>query len=385
MTKQQKTLKILQIGKFYPIRGGVEKVMYDLTLGLSEQQVHCDMLCASTEDYPATDIILNDYARLMIVPTAYKLAATMLAPRLISRLRRVAHHYHIIHIHHPDPMAALALYLSGYKGEVVLHWHSDIIKQKVLLHLYAPLQRWLIRRAARIVGTSPVYVQESPFLKNVQNKIDYIPIGIETMPADQELIKTIKARYGQKKIVFSLGRLVDYKGYTYLIQAAQFLPEDVQIIIGGKGPMKQELTDLIQTLGVAAKVVLIDFIPDQDLAGYYGASDLFCLSSIMKTEAFAIVQIEAMSFGKPVVSTQIPGSGVSWVNKHGESGLTVPIADAVGLATAINAMLKDNRLYKSLSDGASTRFSNLFTRQSMIEKSIQLYTNIMECTFKNNV
>lgn len=74
-------------------------------------------------------------------------------------------------------MAAFALRFSGYKGKVILHWHSDIVKQKYLLKLYKPFQDWLIKRADLIVGTSPIYVQESPFLKNVQNKIACLPIG----------------------------------------------------------------------------------------------------------------------------------------------------------------------------------------------------------------
>ena len=177
--------RILQIGKFYPIRGGVEKVMYDLMVGLSKRQIHCDMLCASTENFAAGTIEINEYARVIVVPTQVKLAATMLAPAMISKLRRIHKDYDLIHIHHPDPMACLALFLSGYKGKVVLHWHSDIVKQKKLLMLYKPLQDWLIKRADSIVGTSPTYVQESPFLEKVQHKVTYIPIGVEELRADE--------------------------------------------------------------------------------------------------------------------------------------------------------------------------------------------------------
>lgn len=95
----------------------------------------------------------------------------MLSPAMIFRLRKINKEYDIIHIHHPDPMACLALFLSGYKGPVVLHWHSDILKQKMLLKLYSPLQNWLLRRAKVIVGTTPVYVQESPFWKTYSAKL----------------------------------------------------------------------------------------------------------------------------------------------------------------------------------------------------------------------
>ena len=103
----KRNLKVLQLGKFYPIRGGVEKVMYDLMNGLSEKGVHCDMLCAADGKKGYT-LFLNQYARLIACPSWTKLAATMIAPAMIVRLRRICDEYDIIHVHHPDPMACLA-------------------------------------------------------------------------------------------------------------------------------------------------------------------------------------------------------------------------------------------------------------------------------------
>ncbi|PRD48219.1 glycosyltransferase [Sphingobacterium haloxyli] len=369
-------MNILQLGKFYPIRGGVEKVMYDLTLGLSERKVHCDMLCASTEDYPAETIKLNAYGEVMVLPTRLKLAATMLAPKMILKLRRIAKYYDIIHIHHPDPMACLALFLSGYKGKVVLHWHSDILKQKTLLKLYAPLQTWLIRRADSIVGTTPVYVAESPFLQNVKHKISYIPIGVSPLKSDKEEVAHIRERYGHKHLIFSLGRLVEYKGYEYLIRAVADLEDGFHLLIGGKGPLKTSLEALIQKLGVKDRVTLLGFIPDEEIANYYDATDIFCLSSIRKTEAFAIVQIEAMSFGKPIISTHIPGSGVSWVNKDGVSGLVVERENPEVLAHAINKITADPVLKRQLSEGSRKRYEAYFTRHKMVEKSLEVYDRL---------
>lgn len=151
-------MKILELGKFYPIRGGVEKVMWDITNGVSQRGVDCDMLCACEEPQV---ISLNEHGRVICVRSLKKVAATMIAPAMISWLRKHRKEYDVIHIHHPDPMACLALFLSGYKGRVILHWHSDILKQKTLMKFYKPLQSWLIRRADSIVGTTPVYVAES--------------------------------------------------------------------------------------------------------------------------------------------------------------------------------------------------------------------------------
>ena len=376
--KNNNQIKILQLGKFYPIRGGVEKVMYDLMLGLSEEKLYCDMLCASTEDYPAGIININPYAKLIVEATKVKLAATMLAPSLIIRLRKIAKDYDIIHIHHPDPMASLALFLSGYKGKVVLHWHSDILKQKTLLKLYKPLQDWLIKRADVIVGTTPVYVKESPFLNKVQHKIDYIPIGVEPLVADKEKAEKLKQKYKNKHIVFSLGRLVEYKGYEYLIKAAQHLDENYQIIIGGKGPLMESLTNLIAELGVQDRVTLLGFVEDEDIPDYFEVCDMFCLSSIWKTEAFAIVQIEAMSCGKPIVCTHIPASGVSWVNQNEVSGLVVEAEDEVALANAIKRISTDANLQKKLSEGSKNRYEEYFTRKKMTEKCLDIYKDVLK-------
>ena len=369
-------MKILQLGKFYPVRGGVEKVMYDLTVGLSERGIYCDMLCASTEDYPAETIVLNEYAKVMVMPTAMKLAATMLAPAMIKRLRQIAQYYDVVHIHHPDPMAALALYMSGYKGKVLLHWHADILKQKALLKLYEPLQAWLIKRADRIVGTSPVYVAESPFLKAVQDKVNYIPIGIRELASDTEKVDAIRGKYVNKTIIFSLGRLVEYKGYEYLIRSAALLDDSFHILIGGKGPLEGHLMKLIGELGVANKVSLLGYIADEDMGSYYKAADIFCLSSIWKTEAFAIVQLEAMAFGKPIVSAHIPESGVSWVNQDGSSGLQVQRESPQELADAFKKIADDSSLYQRLAVGSRKRYESYFTRDKMIDKSLEIYCKL---------
>ena len=372
-------MKILQIGKFYPIRGGVEKVMYDLTMGISCRNIPCDMLCAVTERHKPGIIPLNDYARLFCMPTWIKWSATMIAPAMITRLRKIQQEYDIIHIHHPDPMACLALFLSGYKGEVVLHWHSDIVKQKVLLRLYALLQRWLIKRADVIAGTSPVYVQHSSFLKHVQDKVTHIPIGIDRMIVDPDRVSQIKEQYAGKKIVFSLGRLVEYKGYEYLIKAARYLDDNYIILIGGGGPLKDGLQQLIDSQGVSGKVKLIGFVPDdEEVAAYFMACDVFCLSSIWKTEAFGIVQIEAMSCGKPVIATCVEESGVSWVNADGVSGYNVEPENAEALAGAIKRIFSDPMRYAELSAGASQRYEAMFTREKMVDKCLNLYNDLLK-------
>ena len=248
----------------------------------------------------------------------------------------------------------------------------------MLLKLYSPLQNWLLRRAKVIVGTTPVYVQESPFLENIQRKVISVPIGIDEMKPVPGRVAQIKERYAGKKIIFSLGRLVEYKGYEYLIKASQKLNDDYIILIGGKGPLQEYLQSLIDELGVRKKVKLLGFIDDKDLPDYFGACDLFCLSSIWKTEAFGIVQIEAMSCGKPVIAMNIPESGVSWVNINRFSGINVKPEDADALAEAITAVLTDECLYEELARGARRRYETMFTKELMTELCLNLYSGVLD-------
>lgn len=367
--------KILQLGKFYPILGGVEKVMYDLSTGLSGRGIRCDMLCASSYGGSRT-IALDGLSRVIVCHTWFSASGTMIAPGMASALSRLCREYDIIHVHHPDPMACLALYLSGYKGKVVLHWHSDILKQKSMLRFYRPLQDWLIRRADVIVGTTPVYLSGSPWLSGVQHKTACLPIGVDMRLPDEKQVACLRQRYAGKKVIFSLGRLVPYKGYKYLVDAARHLSDDYVVLIGGHGPLFYDLMAEIETWGLEDKVKLLGHIPDEELPAYFGACDLFCLSSVQKNEAFGIVQIEAMSLGKPVVATRIPHSGVSWVNAHGVSGLNVEPCDSLRLAEAIRAVLSDESAYAAYSEGARRRYRELFTKEMMIDKVITIYDKL---------
>lgn len=369
-------MRVLQLGKFYPIRGGVEKVMWDVASGLSSEGFACDMLCADADSSlkENKEIAFDGPGRCIVVPALGKFAATMISPKMVKWLRKHKDEYDVVHVHHPDPMACLALKVSGYKGKVVLHWHSDILKQKFFLKLYKPLQNWMIRRADRIVCTSPVYAKGSEALSNVQGKVSVVPIGVEPVKTDEEGAARIKNRFEGKKIVYSLGRLVGYKGYQYLVEAASFLTDDYVVVIGGEGPLREELEKQIADLNLQEKVKLIGRVADEDFEAWYGACSLFCLSSIWKTEAFAIVQIEAMSSGKPVVATKIKGSGVSWVNEDGVSGINVEPEDPKALAEAIMEVCGEG--YENYCAGAKERYKTMFTRKGMIDNCLKLYETL---------
>ena len=367
---------ILHLGKFYPFNGGMEKAILDIVEDFSSRGTTCDLLCIATGKPGETK--LNNHGHIYMMPSILHFNSVSISPAMIGTLRKICNRYDIIHIHCPNPMANLALFLSGYKGKVVLHWHSDILRQKITLKLYKPLQTWLINRADVIIGTSPVYLDKSPFLQGAKSKAKAVPLGVERVNPSPEGAKAIKARYAGRKIVFALGRLVEYKGFKYLIDAARFLNDNFVILIGGTGPLYSQLDQQIKAGNLQDKVKLLGYVPDSEVNDYYGACDLFCLSSIWKTEAFGMVQIEAMSCGKPVVATNIEGSGVPWVNKDGYSGLNVEPENPEALARAIMKITESEETYKTFSAHALQRYNEMFSKKKMLEEYEKIYTSLVE-------
>ena len=371
-------MRILHIGKFYPpYFGGIEKVNYDIVEGLNIEGVQTDVLCSNHDKGNAfSEIPYKTYRS----HTFKVIASTPLSCSLITTLREIQDNYDIIHVHLPNPMANLAIFLTQPRAKIILHWHSDIIKQKSLLILYSPLQSWLLKRADKIVITTPTYLEGSNTLKKYKNKISCIPIGVDSqeLSIDWNTLNILKNKYQGNKIVFSLGRLVYYKGFEYLIDAARFLPNDIIILIAGIGELKEKLQEHISKHNLQDRVKLLGKIPFEELGAYYQLCDIFCLPSTERSEAFGVVQIEAMAFGKPVISTSIKGSGVDWVNLNNVSGIIVPPKDTNRLAEAIMELLTDEKKYQLLSIGAKKRYEEVFTKDKMVDSFKSLYLEILE-------
>jgi len=372
-------MKILQLGKFYPPdTGGMETALYNITEELNQRGIQCDVLCANKEKKYRNDL-LNGYK--VIRTSSYGIvASTSISPQMIRELKKVIANYDILHIHHPNPTANLALFMANPKKQkVVIHWHSDIIKQQLELRFYKPLLIWMLKKADVIIGTSQKYIDESLQLKDFKNKCVPIPIGIKKndIGVDENKFEEIKVRFKNKKIIFSLGRFIYYKGFEYLIESAKYLPDNYVILLGGDGELKEKYEQIIRENGLSEKVFLVGKIDQKDLGSYYEACDLFCLPSIAKSEAYGIVMIEAMSFGKPVVATKIKGSGTDWVNQDGITGLNVNPEDAEQLAKAFQTILENPAMYQKFSENAHHRYLNEFTIETEIEKLIKVYRTIL--------
>lgn len=252
---------------------------------------------------------------------------------------------------------------------MIVHWHSDIIKQKILKIPFIPIQNHLLHCCDKIFTTSPVYSDYSKDLRKYKNKVEVLPIGIDSsrMSVNNIYLKKMKEKYNGKFVIFSLGRHVYYKGFSYLIESARYLPDNYIILIGGEGELTHVLQKKIDSLNLNDKVQLIGKIPPDTLSTYYFFADIFCLPSIERSEAYGVVQLEAMACGTPVVSTNIEGSGVPWVNKHNTSGLIVSIKSPESLAKSFK-YLNANPLNK---ENIVKFFHDNYTREIMVDRLIK--------------
>lgn len=369
-------MKVLQLGRYYPPHvGGIETVLFEITEGLNAKGLQCDVLCSNQSN--ALEISLTNGYKIIRAPSYAQILSTSISPSLIFQLRRIIQQYDVIHLHHPDPMATVALLLSRPSQKIVVHWHSDIIRQKLALFFYRPIQEKLLRRSDRIIVTSKNYLDTSQHLLHFKEKAVVIPIGINAgMVANKEKLAELKARFANKTVVFGLGRHVYYKGFEYLIDSAGYLDDSFVIIIGGDGPLTPSLIKRVEEKGLGSKVVFTGRISESEIHSYFELCDIFCLSSIERTEAFGVVLLEAMSLGKPLVATNIPGSGANWINQHNHTGLNVEPKDAQALAQAFLSIISNEVLRKSFAQKSKERYYEKFTRDAMVTQIISMYSSM---------
>ncbi|MDH4094666.1 MAG: glycosyltransferase [Betaproteobacteria bacterium] len=370
-------LRVLQHIKFFrTTHGGMERVVEDLVPELNGRpDLEADVLCQGPE---RRQYALAPRGTVYQVRSDFAFSNASLSWQDLRTWQRIAPRYDIVHVHAPWPQSDLNLLLSHYDGAVVVHWHRDIVRQRKLYALYRPLERWLLRRADRICVTSPKLLAESAALEGFRDKAMAIPIGTgEAAHAiGEDEAAALRARHAGRALVFALGRLVPYKGFEYLVRSAAELSSNGQILIAGEGPLRRDLESLIEALAVHDRVRLLGSVTDREVELYMRACDVFCLPSADKSEAFGIVQVEAMRAARPVVSTRIHGSGIDWVNQDGVTGLTVEPCRPHDLAHALNRLLDDGRLARTLGENGRRRFEELFTTSRMARQVREMYLSL---------
>lgn len=377
--------RVLHIGKFYPPdNGGIESVTASLARGAAKAGHSVGIHCF--EEHGKGDSV-DGAVQVYRVQQAIKLASQPLGLSYLWRGWSLARKADLIHVHAPNMLGALLTLFMPSRVKVVIHWHSDVVGKGLLGRVLAPLEAAMLRRADRIMCTSQLYADASLTVRPFGEKVSVVPLGVpdqRDFPVKSQgelsrgqLPPMLASHIQGRPFVLSVGRLVPYKGYVDLIDAAKLMHKDAAIVIVGGGPLEKQLQGRIDQLGLQDRIMLAGRVADQTLSALLSMATVFCMPSNERSEAFGVALLEAMMWGLPVVATQIPGSGVPWVNSHGESGINVPPNDPSSLSTALDDLLSNKDWRDKLAAGARARYEALFTEQKTVDMTLSLYQEVV--------
>lgn len=388
-TNERRPLRICHFGKYYPpAAGGMESHVQTLARAQAELGAEVQVVCVNHRDAAGRDVTWQPFRSTPTVRERDgKVAVTRVGrwaalarmdlcpelPWILRALQRTG--VDVFHLHTPNPTMLGVMAVGGRTPLVITH-HSDVIRQTLLRFAQRPLEWWVYRRAARILATSTAYMAGSAFLQRCPGKTQPLPLGIAIEPylTPSPLALEHAARWRSElgaPLWLAVGRLVYYKGLPTAIEALAQAPG--KLLLVGTGPLESDLRALAARHGVSDRIIWRSYLDADELTGAYHAATALWLPSNERSEGFGLVQVEALASGCPVINTAIPGSGVAWVSRHEETGLTVPVNDAAALAAAARRLLEEPTLRERLGEGGRRRAQEEFGDRRMAERSLDCY------------
>lgn len=355
--------RILEVNKFYaPHIGGIETIVRQRVQYLAAQpdnEVHV-LVCQEQGEGDTSRI---DGAEVIRCGSLGTWRSCPVSGEFFRRFREQAKWADVVEIHTPFPPADLACLLSGSGCRVVVSWHSDVIRQRLLLPAYKPILRRFLQRADVILTATQGHIDGSAFLLEFREKCRVLPYPLDASVYRQTPKRPIlhtASPYSLK--VLYVGRLVWYKGVTHLIRAFRQV-QGCELFLCGTGPLE----DMLRREAEGLPVHFLGRLTGSELRDAYADCDLFVLPSSERAEAFGIVQQEAMASGKPVINTALP-TGVPFVSIHGETGLTVRPRAADALAAAISRLADDPALRRRFGENGRRRVQSAYNPARIMQE-----------------
>ena len=369
-------MKILHFYKtYYPESvGGVEQVIHELAEGGRAHGVVSRVLTLGKS--PRWHVAMVDHHEVGYIPRSFEVASTGFALSAVSRFRQWAAEADIIHYHFPWPFMDLVHFLSGVKKPTVVTYHSDIIRQRRLLWFYQPLMVAFMRSVSSIVATSPNYFMTSRILQRFRKKVSVIPLGVNRSGypvPDAARLQEWRAQLGERFFIF-VGVLRYYKGLDILLEALAL--REFPTVIVGAGPVEAELKAQASRLGLT-QLKFLGRVSEEDKMALIQLSTAMVFPSHLRSEAFGISLVEGAMCGKPLISCEI-GTGTSYVNEHGVTGLVVTPGDEHALSAAMSALWDDPALAEQMGERAGQRYAQHFTADAMVARYDALYQRLLD-------
>ena len=341
-------------------QGGLQEAIRQIALATQAQCIDSTIFTLSPRPEPAhlerpEGTVVR--CRSLLAPASCDLGG-LDALRTFRQAERMAD---VVVHHFPWPYGDI-LHAVGGGTPAVMVYHSDIVRQRLLGWIYKPLMWRTMRSMSAIVATSASYALTSTVLSHpsIRRKVRVIPLGIVeesySQQGDAGVLSRLGLETGEPYFLF-VGVLRYYKGLHTLVRAAAGV--GAKIIVAGTGPEGLRLRTLAADCG-AGNVLFTGRITDEEKVTLLRNCRAAILPSHLRSEAFGMFLVEGAMFARPLISCEI-GTGTSYVNAHGETGLVVPPDDATALASAMNVLLRDEALADRFGRGARSRYEQLFS------------------------
>ena len=366
-------MRIFHVFKTYlpDTQGGMEECIRQLCLHSSKHGVENTVVTVS-KSITSPEELVRPECRLIRFPETLDIASTPMSFSLFRKYRSLIQDADLIHYHFPWPFADLMHIVCGIDKPYIVTYQSDVVKQRYLKWLYAPLMRRFLGGAKAITVASPNYLKSSHDLLSYHDKCHVMPLGLDEQSypdATQECRDYWQNRVGEDFFLF-VGVLRYYKGLHFLVRTLQGSKHHV--VIAGKGPMEKELQAEAKALGVESQITFAGFISDEDKVTLLQQCKGFVFPSHLRSEAFGISLLEAAMYARPLISCEI-GTGTTFINQHNETGIVVPPENPSALRKAMDALSEDSVMASSMGAAARRRFESGFTASGMAEICYHIY------------
>ena len=371
------SLRVLHVFKtYYPdTYGGVEQVIRQLTSVTSGMGVANQIFTLSRKS-GLTPVLFDGATKIIRSPVDIEFASTPMSLRALANFRAAARWADLIHYHYPWPFGDLLHLLGGQGKPAILTYHSDVVRQRLLMPVYRPLMRHFFKQLRAIVPTSPNYLESSKLLQDYRDKTTVIPIGLNQAyyhPPQADLLTHWRSEVGSDFFLF-VGVLRYYKGLHILLDAC--VDSSAKVVIVGAGPVENDLKAQAQRLGLT-NVKFLGAVSDEDKIALLELCRGVVFPSHLRSEAFGVTLLEGAMHGRPLISSEI-GTGSSYVNVDGITGIVVPPNDPAALHAAMHTLYTDDELASQMGLRARIRFETLFTARQMGEAYVSLYRQIAD-------
>lgn len=376
-------MRILHVGKFYPpVPGGIERSLADIAAATVDAGADVAVLAHAPPGHTRRRSYKDGRIRVYEVGCWGQLFYAPISPGFPFALQQLLDEFRpdLLHLHMPNTSAFAALALQAARHlPWVVHWHSDIPLDggshalRLAYPLYRPWEQALLRRAAAIISTSATYRDASTGLAPWRSKAEVIPLSLPDTPTPRN--DCFRWPSGSFRFL-AVGRLSHYKGFDVLLRALSDIP-DASLALIGDGEEAENLRKIADERQLGKRVRFCGRVDDTVLRHAYASADVFCLPSLDRAEAFGLVLLEAMRAGLPIVASNIPGAGVGYVVRHGETGLLVPPGDAGALTMALRQLAADAALRARLGAAGKCRWRTTFTPAQTTPALLALYRRVL--------